>query len=69
LSGNRSERISTSSSQITGDKGIYGQIRGNIYFFEPDQRGNGYMGAGSEGLKPLTRQWKGDIEMFRADER
>jgi hypothetical protein len=31
-----------------------GQIRGNKYFLKPDQRVYGYVGARSEGVKPLT---------------
>jgi hypothetical protein len=40
-----------------------GQIRGNIYFLKPDRRANGYVGARSEGVKPLTGHMKGKIDL------
>jgi hypothetical protein len=40
-----------------------GKIRGNIYFLKPDQRVYGYLGARSEGVKPMTSHIKAKIDL------
>jgi hypothetical protein len=45
------------------------QIKGNIYFLKPDQRVYAYVGARSEGVKPLTGHIKGKIDLLGPDQR
>jgi hypothetical protein len=40
-----------------------------MYFLKPDQRTNGYVGARSEGVKPLTGHIKGKIDLLGPDQR
>jgi hypothetical protein len=41
-----------------------GQIRENKYCLKPDQRVYGYVGARSEGVKPMTGHIKAKIDLL-----
>jgi hypothetical protein len=61
LSGNRSERINSSLSQIRRYEASWGQIRGNIYFLKPDQREQRFILGRSEGLYTSSSQIRGEM--------